>query len=191
MCAGAKKSQPLAGRRGGKGGEKTRGGRTTATLFLARKQKNPRTAARSRAALLTRTASATGAGAGKNSSHGCAVRFRSPPTTRGGFNCRTRFALPRFRAVIQLLFCQGRASRGGRPRQRAFLPCGVGLRSRVKPVRRTANRSHTTHNIQNSPQGWCGENLTRTAVPCGSALLRRQEEGLIAALVLLCLASAR
>ena len=47
------------------------------------------------------------------SPHGCAVRFRSPPTTGGGFNCLARFALPRFRAVMQLLFLQGGASRGG------------------------------------------------------------------------------
>ena len=62
---------------------------------------------------------------GKTSPHGCAVRVRSPPTAGGGFNCRTRFALPRFRAVIQLLFCQGSASRGDCPRKALVVARGT------------------------------------------------------------------
>ena len=80
------------------------------------------------------------------SPHGCAVRFRSPPTAGGGFNGLARLARPCARAVMRLLFLQGGASRGDGPRRRAFLPCGVGQCSRVRAVRRTGGDSPPTHN---------------------------------------------
>ena len=76
------------------------------------------------------------------------MRFRSPPTAGGGFNCLACFALPRFRAMMQLLFLQGSASCGDCPRKAlvtargaAGLPQEHRLVAQIYSIQRTIPRN--------------------------------------------------